>query len=109
MDKRVKQIDQYLNTVPRGACDTREVGPFTLFFRRTSDMPFLSYARPTRPLSGDLGRPIEEVREAFHAKNRVPRWEWIAELAPGLAEPLVAAGLPKPELRPLMVGTPASY
>lgn len=86
-----------------------ECRPFTMFFRRTSDMPFLSYARPTGPLKGNLGKVIEEVKQAFHARKRVPRWEWIAELAPELEAALVSAGLPEVERRPLMVVTPERF
>src|SRR5690348_11728113 len=80
-----------------------------MFFRRASDMPFLSYARPARPLKGDVGKSIDDVGIAFRSRKRVPRWEWIAELAPSLEPALVTAGLPQPERRPLMVVTPERF
>lgn len=103
------RIDQYLNTAPRPACDIEQAGPFTLFFRRDSLIPELSYARPTAPLSDDLREAISEVRAAFARRNRVCRWEFIADLADGLAVQLVQQGFPEPLPRPLMVVTRETF
>src|SRR5262245_58866338 len=105
----LQHIDRYLNTVPRAASDVVDVGPFLLFFRRETDCPYITYARPAAPLVGDLSVAIAEVRAAFEGRGRRCRWEWVAELSPELAPSLVAAGFPEPEPRPLMVVTRESY
>ena len=71
----IHRIDDYLNAIPRAACDVKTVGPFTVFFRRTSDMPFLSYARPSGGPSVSLESAIVEVRREFKSRKRVARWE----------------------------------
>ncbi len=103
------QIDDYLNAAPAEACDVERVGPFRLFFRRDSDMPEISYARPVR---GEREGTLEEIaamRAAFVARGRRPRWEYLEELNPELAEKLVNAGFPVPTPRPLQVVTPESF
>lgn len=105
----LEKIDRYLNTVPRAASDVVDVAPFLLFFRRDTDCPYITYARPAAPLAGDLSPAIREVRAAFAGRGRVCRWEWVADLFPELAPALVAAGFPGPERRPLMVVTRASF
>ena len=112
MDPRealLRRIDDYLNAMPRPACDVEQVGPFTLFFRRDSSLPEISYARPTAPLSGDLRAEIAEVRAAFRRRSRVCRWEFLADLAPVLPAWLRENGFPEPQPRPLMVVTPATF
>jgi ribosomal protein S18 acetylase RimI-like enzyme len=112
MDSRetlLRRIDAYLNAVPRAACDVETVGPFTLFFRRDSTLPEISYARPTAPLEGDLSAEIGQVRAAFTARGRVCRWEFLAELAPTLPAMLVQNGFPEPIPRPLMVVTRETF
>lgn len=112
MDSRetlLRRIDAYLNAVPRPACDVETVGPFTLFFRRDSTMPEISYARPTSPLEGDLNAEISGVRAAFASRGRVCRWEFLTELFPDLPERLVQNGFPEPIPRPLMVVTRETF
>jgi ribosomal protein S18 acetylase RimI-like enzyme len=104
----LQRIDTYLNTIPRAACDIEQVEPFTLFFRRDSVLPELSYARPTARLSGDLKAEIAAVRAAFAARSRVCRWEFLADLFPTLPESLMQSGFPEPLPRPLMVVTRAT-
>jgi ribosomal protein S18 acetylase RimI-like enzyme len=105
----LRRIDGYLNAVPRAASDVVSVGPFTLFFHRETDFPFLSYARPTGPLDSDLSEAIAGVRAAFAGRGRPCRWEFIQDLAPGLPDALREGGFPEPERYPLMVVTPAAF
>ena len=108
MDSRqalLRQIDAYLNAVPRAVSDVEEIGPFTLFFRRDSPMPEINYARPTAPLSGDLCEEISRVRRAFAARSLPCRWEFLADLFPEFPDLLMQNGFPEPIPRPLMVVT----
>lgn len=104
-DMLLRRIDIYLNEVPRPTCDVETVGPFTLFLRRGTLMPEMSYARPTGPLTGDMREEIAGVRTVFQSQGRVCRWEFIAETAPELSALLVQNGFPEPIPRPLMVVT----
>src|SRR5207237_10792480 len=105
----LKRIDRHLNAVPDAACDTLRSGPFKLFFRRATPMPFLNYARPLEPFLSFTLEDIQAAYREFQAHGRIPRWEYIEELAPGLTEALVGAGLPEPERRPLMVIRPERF
>lgn len=105
----LQKIDGYLNAIQARSSDSEEFGPFTAFFRRGSEMPEVSYARPTRPWDGDLPAAVDGVRAAFRRKNRVCRWEYIEELTPDLSALLVSSGFPTPIPRPLMVLTQARF
>ncbi|MBB6053056.1 GNAT family N-acetyltransferase [Armatimonas rosea] len=98
-------IDDYLDAAPAQACDVERIGPFRLFFRRDSEMPEISYARPVRGERAGTLEEIAAVRAAFLARGRRPRWEYLEELNPELGALLVQAGIPAPTRRPLQVVT----
>ena len=102
-------INDYLDAAPAEACDVERVGPYRLFFRRDSDMPEISYARPVRGEREGTLDEIAAMRAAFVARGRRPRWEYLAELNPELADTLVQAGFPAPTPRPLQVVTVESF
>ena len=102
-------IKDYLDAAPAQACEVEQVGPYRLYFRRDSDMPELSYARPVRGEREGTLEEIAAVRAAFVARGRRPRWEYLEELNPQLAERLVTAGFPAPVPRPLQVVTLESF
>jgi ribosomal protein S18 acetylase RimI-like enzyme len=105
MSDLLASIDAYLDAVPRGGCDVETIGPFTCFFHRVADHPFLSYARPAGRLEGDLGPAIAEVRRRFAERGRRCRFELVEERAPELVTALVAAGFAEIVRYPLMVVT----
>lgn len=105
MSDLLASIDAYLDAVPRGGCDVETIGPFTCFFHRVADHPFLSYARPAGPLEGDLGLAIAEVRRRFASLGRRCRFELVEQLAPALVPALAAAGVAEIVRYPLMVVT----
>ena len=112
MDSRqalLRQIDDYLNAVPRAVSDVETIGPFTLFFRRDSPMPEINYARPTASLSGDWREEISQVRKAFAVRGLVCRWEFLADLFPEFPAILLQNGFPNPIPRPLMVVTRETF
>ena len=88
----LERIEDYYDAVPRSAGRTEEHGPLTLFVNRGAGWPY--YARPAR--SGREEVTTAHVR-AVRARQRalgVPEaFEWVAELAPGLAPAARAAGL----------------
>ena len=109
MTELLHRIDQYLNQIPLLHADAVSVPPFTLFLSRKSAQGFPSYARPTAPLPDDLGPILVEVHRAFAARHLEPRWEFIAELAPGLLERLQDAGFTDLQPTPVMAVTRASF
>ena len=98
-------INDYLDAAPAQTCDVERIGPYLLYFRRDSDMPEISYARPVYGEREGTLEEIAAVRAAFVAHSRRPRWEYLEELNPELAEKLVDAGFPVPTPRPLQVVT----
>jgi ribosomal protein S18 acetylase RimI-like enzyme len=103
------QIDDYLDAAPAKACDVERIGSFHLFFRRDSDMPEISYARPVRGERAGTREELAAVRAAFLARGRRPRWEYLEQLHPQLAAQLIASGFPAPTPRPLQVVTAQSF
>ena len=103
------QLDDYLDAAPARGCDVERIGPYRLYFRRDSDMPEISYARPVRGQREGTLDEIVAVRAAFVARRRRPRWEYLEELNPELAAQLIAAGFPAPTPRPLQVVTAESF
>ena len=101
----LKKIDQYLNAVPRPNCDVVEVPPFTIFFRRDSEMTEITYARPTSPLVGELTKAFTEVKAEFAKRKRTCRWEFIEDLFPTLPALLLKHGFAEPITRPLLAVT----
>lgn len=92
-------IGRYCDAAPRPTSAPEEIGPFTLFLA-SGAFPF--YARPR--LGTTNGFHVEDVEavRARQVESGVPEsFEWIAELAPGLADVLTAAGLVV-ERRPLL-------
>lgn len=87
----LEALERYYDLVPRTAADAEEIGPFTLFVRRGEGWPF--YARPspgaTRFTAADVGR----VRERQRTLQIPESFEWVGELAPGLASAARDAGL----------------
>lgn len=104
-DALFASLDDYLDASPAQTCDVEQIGPYRLYFRRGSEMPELSYARPVRGAGVGTLEEIAAVRAAFLARGRRPRWEYLEELNPELGALLVQAGFPTPTPRPLQVVT----
>lgn len=109
MTDLLHRIDQYLNEIPLLHADAVSIPPFTLFLSRKSAQGFPSYARPTGPLPDDLAAVFLEVHREFAARHLEPRWEFIAELAPGLLERLQDAGFTDLQPTPVMAVTRESF
>ena len=106
-DEALRRITAYYTTGAAGDTDVVAVGPFAVVLHRFSDKWYLSYATPVAQLDGDLSEPIQDVIAVFRERGRVPGFEWIDELAPGLDAALVAAGLPAADTEPMLVVDPA--
>jgi GNAT superfamily N-acetyltransferase len=78
-----------------------EAGPFTCTFSETSD-PFLNYAIPAAGAEPG-GAEVAALVDAFRARERKPRLEYVASLAPAVWPALEAAGFAVELRTPLMV------
>jgi ribosomal protein S18 acetylase RimI-like enzyme len=77
------------------------VGPFTATFDRDEDNRYLNYAVPdaaATPSSDD----VAELVAAYRARGRVPRLEYIPQLAPAVEAVLLVAGFQVEGRLPLM-------
>ena len=77
------------------------IGPFTATFDRVDDNRYLSYAVPdagAEPSPGD----VAELVGAYRSRDRVPRLEYLPQLAPAVEPVLMAAGFEVEGRLPLM-------
>jgi ribosomal protein S18 acetylase RimI-like enzyme len=100
------RIQAYLQETARAAYEAVPVPPFTAFFHPRDPLRFFNYAIPDEPVGGDLAERLGALREVFRARERLPRFEYIAEFAPDLAAALTAAGF-ELELRAPLMTCPA--
>ena len=99
-------IERLQASMRRGAAeryDAFAVPPFTVFLHRTDPLVYFNYAIPDGPLPHDVREPLRRVRELFEEHQRVPRFEYVSELAPTLAKQLRAEGFRQEAEARLMV------
>jgi ribosomal protein S18 acetylase RimI-like enzyme len=101
--------DQLQSYLRHSAAQGREViaaPPFTCYFDPGTDFSFFNYAIPDAPVGGNLEQPLATLRGIFHAHDRTPRFEFIQEYTPDLAQALHAAGFKQEGSYPLLLCTP---
>src|SRR5215468_3927000 len=90
--KIIERIDAYCDAVPRRRAHAEQLGPLVLFVPAGPGWPY--YARPRR--DGRAAVTVADVRRV-RARQRellIPEsFEWIEEVAPGLAAIAASAGL----------------
>jgi ribosomal protein S18 acetylase RimI-like enzyme len=96
----LRRIDAYLDAVPRAACRTESVGPFTLFLRDEPGWRY--YARPTPGAGAATVDDVLRVRARQRDVGTPEAIEWVRDLAPSIGPAARAAGL-EVEHFPLMV------
>ena len=98
----LQRIQSYLRVAaPRGR-DHERIGPFLATFNRDSDNPYLNYAIPddgATPSADDVAALVN----AYRARARKPRLEYVSSLAPAVEPALLAAGFEVEGRLPLMV------
>lgn len=88
----LRKIDAYLDAAPRPSARTETVGPFTLFLSGGPGWPY--YARPVHGGPGPISaHDVGVVRARQRALDVPETFEWVAELAPDLAEAATSSGL----------------
>jgi ribosomal protein S18 acetylase RimI-like enzyme len=103
---RAERIQAYLRTTAASFYEAVSLPPFTAFFNPTDPLPYLNYAIPDEPAGGDLTESLARLRETFRSRDRLPRFEYVAGFAPGLAASLDAAGFEVELDAPLMACPP---
>src|SRR6266536_1450536 len=101
------RLQAFLRTSPAAGREVERIPPFTATFTPDDSLKYLNYAIPDDGAEPDAAA-IEQLRDAFRARERLPRLEWIEEAAPRVAEALGAAGMEEELRTPLMACAPPS-
>jgi GNAT superfamily N-acetyltransferase len=103
--RRARALQAFLRASAASGRTVVPVPPFTAFVDESDALKYRSYGIPdgdVRPAAAD----VAALREAFRARDRLPRLEWVEEAAPRVAAALDAEGM-REELRtPLMTCGP---
>lgn len=100
-----RRLQAFLRATAAQARQVERVPPFELFFDPEDGLKYLNYAIPDDGAEPDAAA-VEALREAFRARERLPRLEWIEEAAPAVAAALADAGMEQELRMPLMTCTP---
>jgi ribosomal protein S18 acetylase RimI-like enzyme len=111
MTVSLADLQSYLRQVAAQQYETIALPGFTLYFHPSDDLVYFNYAIPDPSLAGpgkagDLHASLARMRAECAARRRRPRFEFIAECAPGLDAALGAAGFVEEARQSLMVCTP---
>jgi GNAT superfamily N-acetyltransferase len=101
----LERIQAQMRAVARRQYEAVAVSPFTLFFHATDPLPFFNYAIPDGPhaASFDLTAPLARLKSEFHARHRVPRFEFVEACVPALANGLESHGFMLEDRAQLMI------
>jgi ribosomal protein S18 acetylase RimI-like enzyme len=105
MTVSVADLQAYLRRVAALQYQTVELPGLTLFFHPGDDLTFFNYAIPDAGLPDALEGSLARMRAECADRARRPRFEFIAEYAPGLDAALRAAGFVEEARQQLMVCT----
>lgn len=96
------RIQDYLRAVAPLGRAVEQVGPFLATFSRKTENPYLSYAIPDDGALPDAG-DIAALVHAYERRQRVPRLEYVPEVAPQVEHTLLDAGFVVEGRLPIMV------
>ena len=98
----LRRIQAYLRVAAPRWREHEHIGPFLATFSADTDNPYLNYAIPD-----DGARPspseVDALADAYRARDRKPRLEYIPKVAPAVEPALVDAGFEVDARLPLMV------
>jgi predicted GNAT family acetyltransferase len=101
----VPRLHAFLRTSAATSRTVVAAPPFMAYLDPSDSLKFLNYAVPDGDVQPSAGE-IERLRALFRQHDRLPRLEWIEEVAPRLAPALEAAGLAEELRTPLMACEP---
>lgn len=88
--------------------ETVKIGPFTATFTPSTDLPYLNYAVPDEGATASA-EDIANLVEAYQARGRIPRLEYISAAAPAIEGQLIGSGFVIEGRLPLMVCSPSTF
>ena len=97
----IERLQRFLRAAPVAGRDVVTVPPFTIYFDPHDSLRYLNYAIPDDG-ADPTPAEIDALRQAFRARERLPRLEWVEEAAPHVAAALGAAGFEEELRTPLM-------
>ena len=100
-----ERLQSYMRRSAAGRYESIPVPPFTVFIHPHDPLIYFNYAIPDGPITGDVREPLRRLREEFQKRSRVPRFEYVSELAPSLADTLLSEGFQLEAEARLMVCT----
>ena len=117
MNLSVANLEGYMRKAAALFREVVEMPPFVLLFSPHDSLRFFNYAKVLEPVGGDhspysgpaLTDALAQVRAAFVARDRLPRFEFIAEFAPDFAAALTAAGFTLEDRTSLLTCTPDTF
>lgn len=95
-------LQTYLREVAGRGRDIERIGPFLATFTRSSENPFLNYAIPDEN-AAPSPEEISALSAAYQRRDRLPRLEFLPEVAPQLENALLASGFTVEARMPLMI------
>jgi GNAT superfamily N-acetyltransferase len=98
-------LQAFLRASAAGGRTVVPVAPFTAYLNPADPLRFLNYAIPDGDVEPDA-RQVQALRDAFRARGRLPRLEWVEEAAPRVAPVLAAHGMAQELRTPLMACAP---
>jgi GNAT superfamily N-acetyltransferase len=105
MTVSIAALQAYLREVAALQYETVELPGLSLFVHPGDALTFFNYAIPDPEWAENLDGSLARLRAECAARARRPRFEFIAEYAPGLGDALQAAGFVEEARQPLMVCT----
>jgi GNAT superfamily N-acetyltransferase len=97
-----ERIQAYVRRNAAAGRDTERIGPFLATFTPSDNHPSVNYAIPgtgARPTPDDVGALVE----AYRRRDRLPRIEYLPNLAPAVEPALAAAGFTVEDRLPVML------
>jgi ribosomal protein S18 acetylase RimI-like enzyme len=104
----IERIQAYLRTSAAQRYESVIIPPFVAYFHPFDSFQFFNYAIPSEPIQGDVQPALKALVAEFLERGRIPRFEYIEEYAPALADELRKARFAAEGRQQLMVCTPES-
>jgi len=98
----IARIQHYLHLAAASQYEVIAVPPFTVYFS-PSAVPFFNYAIPNTSAGHEIAAALVTFRRLCAERERLPRFEFVAEFAPDLPAALAGHGFVAESRNPLML------